>query len=297
MRTLFFRWIGFSLSLGLLLAACAAPTPVLPLNPPVSTSTPLPPTLPASPSPTAEPVTPTPEACREAQGGLDRAEIQTALLDKPLRYVVYRPACYSANPAQRYPVLYLLHGQGYDENQWLRLGVVATLDRLIATGETPPFLVVLPYDYSVQQPAEYKFEQAFIQLLIPQIDRDYFTQPEASARAIGGLSRGGAWAMRLGIRHPAVFGAIGGHSPAIFYSDLDTLPARLLAVPEAQRPRLWLDVGDKDSEYATLRTFEKVLTSAGVAHEWHSYLGWHEEAYWSAHVAEYLRWYAAEWKP
>ncbi len=297
MRTLFYRWIGFFLGLGWLLAACAAPAPVLPNNRPDSTSAPLLPTLAVSPTPTAEALTPTPEACRETQGSLDRSEIQTPLLNKPMRYVVYRPPCYAANANQRYPVLYLLHGQNYDESQWLRLGVPASLDRLITSGELPPFLVVLPFDYSFKQPSEYKFEQVFIQLLIPQIDQDYRTRSEAAGRAIGGLSRGGAWAIRLGIRHPALFSAIGGHSPAIFYADMDSLPTRLQAVPEDQRPRLWLDAGDKDSEYQTVQTFEKALNELGLPHEWHSYLGWHEEAYWSAHVAEYLRWYAAEWKP
>jgi enterochelin esterase-like enzyme len=78
---------------------------------------------------------------------------------------------------------------------------------------------------------------------------------------------------------------------------MDSLPARLQTVPEDQRPRLWLDAGDKDSEYQTVQTFEKALNTLGLPHEWHSYLGWHEETYWSAHVEEYLRWYAAEWKP
>jgi enterochelin esterase-like enzyme len=213
-----------------------------------------------------------------------------------MRYNVYLPPCYRAMQPQRYPVLYLLHGQNYDEGQWLRIGAASTLDRLITSGDVPPIIIVMPFDYSYKQPTEYKFEEAFIQLLIPQIDATYRTLTNAPHRAIGGLSRGGAWAIRLGTRHPDMFGAIGGHSPSVFYADMQTLPVRLLNIPSDQLPRIWLDAGDSDSEYETVASFEQFLNKHNVPHEWHAYIGWHDEAYWSAHVGEYLRWYTEEWK-
>jgi len=171
---------------------------------------------PVSPVPAALKVTPTPAGCRETTGVIEKGVITTTLLDKPMRYNVYLPPCYQAGQTQRYPVLYLLHGQNSDEGQWLRIGVSSALDRLIVSGDIPPFIIVMPFDYSFKQPTEYKFEETFIQLLIPQIDMTYRTFTDASQRAIGGLSRGGAWAIRIGTRHPDMFGAIGGHSPAIF---------------------------------------------------------------------------------
>jgi enterochelin esterase-like enzyme len=298
---LFRRLAGFSLLFGLLLPGCASPLPVSPPDTPVPATArpainPIPTQTIAFLTPTAPKASSTPAGCRETTGSLEKDVIATTLLDKPMRYNVYLPPCYSTMQPRRYPVLYLLHGQNYDEEQWLRLGVASTLDRLIASGEVAPFIVVMPFDYSFKQPTEYKFEEAFTQLLIPQIEINYRTFKAASQRAIGGLSRGGAWAIRLGTRHPELFGAIGGHSPSIFYADMQTLPIRLLKIPAEQFPRLWLDAGDSDSEYQTVVSFEQFLSKHNLPHEWHGYVGWHDETYWSAHVDEYLRWYAEEWK-
>jgi enterochelin esterase-like enzyme len=297
----FRRLTGLFLLIGLLLPGCTPPQPVSPSNTPVSPSAALvkQPTLtapPASPSPTPLKTTPTSAGCRETTGTIEKGIITTTLLDKPMRYNVYLPPCYHAAQTRRYPVLYLLHGQGFDEDQWLRIGAASALDRLIASGDAPPFIIVMPYDFSYKQPTEYKFEETFTQLLIPQIDMTYRTFTPASQRAIGGLSRGGAWAIRLGTRHPELFGAIGGHSPSIFYADMQTLPLRLLNMPAEQLPRIWLDAGDSDSEYETVVPFEQFLNKNNIPHEWHAYIGWHDETYWSAHVEEYISWYAEEWK-
>jgi enterochelin esterase-like enzyme len=239
--------------------------------------------------------TATPAVCNKKAGEVVRGVIETDLLDKAMRYNVYLPPCYTADLPKRYPVLYLLHGQGSTEEQWIRVGAVSAADRIIASGEVPAFIIVFPFDYSYKQPNEYNFEQVFVDLLLPQIDREYRTQADATHRAIGGLSRGGAWALRIGTLHPELFGAIGGHSPAIFYVDEKSLMRRLLEIPADLMPRIWLDAGDKDSEHNVIEPLEKFLSENGIPHEWHEYIGWHEEKYWSAHVENYLRWYASGW--
>lgn len=294
----FHRISRLILFLGLLLLGCSAPQPVSPSNIPAAipvdkTPTSTPP--PVSPSSVSLIGTPTAAGCNETSGSVENGVIKTSLLDKPMTYNVYLPPCYTFDKGKRYPVLYLLHGQNYDESQWIRLGATSSMERLIAAGELPPFIIVMPFDYSYKQPSEYNFEQVFVQLLIPQIDRTYRTLVDAPHRAVGGLSRGGAWAIRLGTRHPELFGAIGGHSAAIFYVDEQTLSGRLLKIPASQMPRLWLDMGDSDSEVAVIKPFEQFLTENNIPHELHIYVGWHDEKYWSAHVAEYLRWYAANW--
>ena len=222
--------------------------------------------------------------------------INTSLLDKPMRYTVYLPPCYDENVAKPYPVLYLLHGQNFTEDQWIRIGAPTTADAMLAAGEISPFIMVFPYDYSYKQPIEYKFEDVFIDQLIPTIDKTFHTDPRAKYRAIGGLSRGGAWALHIGADHPGMFGAIGGHSPSIFFVDERSLPRKLLAIPSYVKPRLWLDAGDRDSEYAVVFALEEFLSENNYPHVWHTFVGWHDEKYWSAHVAEYLRWYAQDWK-
>ncbi len=269
-----------------------SPTPTPTLTSPASAT---PTQIPPSPTFTPIPASPTPENCPETSGRLERGLIETKLLDKPMRYAVYLPPCYDFG-TENLPVLYLLHGQNYDEEQWIRIGAVDVADRLIRAGESSPFIIVFPYDYSFKQPTEYKFAQVFLEMLIPQIDAAYRTRTEAASRAIGGLSRGGAWAIHLGTRNPQVFGAVGAHSPAVFFSDMTTLRLRLRDADRETFPRIYIDVGLQDSEYDSALMFAKLLDEMNIAHEWHAYIGFHEEKYWSAHIEEYLRWYAEGWK-
>jgi len=234
--------------------------------------------------------------CAETTGTIEQGSVENGLPDKPMRYKVYLPPCYSFDPSQRYPVVYLLHGQNSTEEQWIRIGAVSAADQIIVQEQYLPFIIVFPFDYSFKQPREYNFEDVFINTLIPTIDTVYRTQANASGRSIGGLSRGGAWALRLGTLYPDMFGAIGGHSPAIFFADDHALKRRLLTDVRDKLPHLWLDVGTNDSEYALILSFDKFLSDNNIPHEYHEYAGWHDEKYWSAHVKEYLLWYVQNWK-
>lgn len=278
-----------------LVSATAAPAPTLAAASSTPTHTPRPvlptPTWRASATPLPSPT----EACRAVSGQLARGEIDTPLLARPMTYIVYLPACYAASGERHYPVLYLLHGQDNHEDQWLRLGVSAAADKLIASGDTAPFIMVLPYDPSNRQPGDYPFEDVFLQQLIPEIDSHYRTLTDPADRAVGGMSRGGAWALHLGLHHPDVFGSLGAHSPAIFYSDFDSLPLLVSGIPPEYLPRLFIDMGAGDGGLGDVKQFEDFLSANNIPHEWHEYPGYHEEKYWSAHVEEYLRWYAQRW--
>ena len=292
------RFFLFMLLFGFVGAACS---PVLALPLPKTATPERLPTASAIPSPSPSPVPATATAtvvatCSETTGSLETGVIDTGMLATPMRYKVYLPPCYTFNKNKHYPVLYLLHGQGSTEDQWIRIGAAETADQLMASGDIPPFIIVFPFDYSYKQPPEYSFEDVFVQMLIPKIDSNYRTLSVAKYRAIGGLSRGGAWALHIGALHPNLFGTIGGHSPAIFYADDKSLPRNLLAIPAGMLPRIWLDAGDKDSEYSVVAPFEEFLSKNGIPHEWHVYIGWHNEEYWSAHMIRYLSWYAQAWK-
>ena len=240
---------------------------------------------------------PTSLACWGEPGNKKQVSLSTHLLRLPLEYTVYLPPCYDQQKDRRYQVLYLIHGQNYNHDQWDRLGADETADRLIAAGETPPFIIVLPRDRSWAQPSEDKFGQVVAEELIPAIDQKYRTLPERTYRAIGGLSRGAGWAVHLGLSHWELFGAIGGHSLPVFWSDTPNIRRWLKAIPSEALPRIYLDIGEKDrpSILDSATWFEGLLTEAGIPHEWHLYPGYHEEAYWEAHVDEYLRWYASGW--
>lgn len=198
---------------------------------------------------------------------------------------------------QRYPVLYLIHGQSYNDDQWQRLGVPETADRLITLETIPPLIVVMPRDRSWEQPTDSGFGEAVVEILIPYIDARYRTIAERKYRAIGGLSRGAGWAVHLGLTHWDLFGAIGAHSLPIFKSDASKISTWIESIPTPSLPRIYLDIGDKDRPpiLGSAIWFEELLSQKGVPHEWYLNQGYHEEAYWQAHVEPYLIWYTQEW--
>jgi enterochelin esterase-like enzyme len=255
-----------------------------------------PPTSTPQPTRTITP-SPTPMRCWTKGGHFEAGSLSSPLLPLPLSFTVYLPPCYGQEPERRYPVLYLIHGQNYNNDQWDRLGADEAADRLISAGEASPFLMVLPRDRSWAQPSEDAFGQAIVEKLVPYIDEHYPTLPERAYRAVGGLSRGAGWAVHLGLSHPELFGAIGAHSLPVFWADTSHIRAWLDAIPEEDMPRIYIDIGDKDRPSIMESTlwFENLLTERDIPHQWHLFPGYHEEAYWSAHVEDYLRWYTREW--
>jgi enterochelin esterase-like enzyme len=267
------------------LSACA------PLNGPDSqpTASPAPPLPTASPTPAP----PTPLACLVQPGTL--AKVSLTEYRPPQEFIVYTPPCYQQQRDQRFPVLYLLHGQTYNDDQWIRLGTPVIADNLIASGEAPPFIIVFPDDRYWNLPAGTGFGQRLVEAIIPYVDTHYRTIDVRPGRAIGGLSRGGGWALQVGLTHWDMFDSIGLHSPAIFGEDRPQLETWVKDIPSNAWPRLYLDIGDNDTELGFALKFDDLLTQYDVPHEWHLYTGDHTESYWGAHVEEYLRWYAAGW--
>lgn len=243
--------------------------------------------------------TPTPAAltCWGDVGRIDTYQLSAEWLRYPLDMRVYQPPCYEAQPERSYPVLYLIHGQSFGDDQWQRLGVGEVADRLIAQGELPPFLIVMPRDREWTQSDEDPFGRAFIELLLPWVEKNFRIIPEREARAVGGLSRGAGWAIHFGLKYWGSFGAIGAHSPAVFWSDTHLIPGWLQAIPPESLPRFYIDVGDRDRQEITESAmwFEEQLLRQNIAHEWYLFHGYHDENYWRAHLEQYLRWYGAPW--
>lgn len=238
------------------------------------------------------------ETCLQAGGMVEAFSLPSELLDHDLRLRVYTPACYEEHDDARYPVLYFIHGQTYNEDQWDRLGADEAADALIADGEVAPFIIVMPADQShYTQPAANAFDEAVVEELIPWVDETYRTISERESRAVGGLSRGASWAFHLAIFYPELFGAMGGHSPPVFQEDAPRMRAMLDLLTVELRPRIWLDIGNGD-QVAILESatwFEGLLNERDIPHQWSLFPGNHSEQYWSSHVELYLRWYAEEW--
>ncbi len=251
-----------------------------------------------TPSPSLTPAhTPAALPCWSEGGSVEAAQVESTRLSKPLNFVVYLPPCYTQQPERDYPTLYLLHGQTYTEDQWLRLGIDLAANALIASQEIPPLIVVMPGEQDhYTPPPENPYGRVLVDELMPYIDSKYRTLTERGDRAIGGLSRGGNWAVYLGLTEWQHFGAIGGHSAPSFVTNgpshirewLDNIPAESL-------PRIYLDAGKDDGWRHYMIQLEHILTEENIPHEWHLYQGAHQEDYWAKHVEEYLRWYTEMW--
>jgi len=259
------------------------PTPIL--FSPIPTHTP---TIVPPEEPTA-----TPQNCLTKPGNIESGKVE--ITNPAQEYLIYLPPCYYEKIDQKYPVLYLLHGQTYTSDQWLRLGAVEALDQLIMSGEARPFIVVFPDDRYWNLEAGPGFGDRLVDGLIPYIDQTYRTVASRNYRAIGGLSRGAGWALRLGLSRWDLFTVIGLHSLAVFKQDGSRIEKWLKAIPQKSQPSIFIDIGDNDPELAETQRVEAQLNTARVPHEWHLYQGTHTEEYWQAHTMEYIEWYAEQW--
>ncbi|MCL5429491.1 MAG: esterase family protein [Chloroflexi bacterium] len=242
-------------------------------------------------------IRPADEGCTVEEGIVEQVGIESAYYDQGITFRVYTPPCYKQFKDERYPVLYLIHGQGFLDDQWDRIGVDEAADELIHSGEVAPFIIVMPYDNYSLRPTVGFFDEAFLNELVPWIDENYRTIADREHRAIGGLSRGASWAIHFALTEPDLFGALGGHSPAVFIEEAKKVIEWLDAIPASQMPRIWLDIGDRDTQniMQSAEFFEGLLTERNIPHVWHVFPGDHSEEYWSSHVEEYLLWYAEPW--
>jgi enterochelin esterase-like enzyme len=140
-------------------------------------------------------------------------------------------------------------------------------------------------------------EGVTVDALIPHIDATYCTWQAAAGRSVGGISRGGYWALMIAFRHPDLFTAVAGHSSHLRYETdkAEYNPLSTYAEADLSDMRIWLDWGEDDFLYAGQERLHRSLRDAGVTHEAHINPGGHNEAYWLTYLPRYLDWHAADW--
>jgi len=199
------------------------------------------------------------------------------------RMTVYTPYGYEKNPKAKYPVLYLLHGGGGDEEAWTSMGRAAQiLDNLIEKGLAKPMIVVMPNGNPNQRAAntlgmetieldrnDPKMANAYVNSLvkeiIPFIDKEYRTIAKADGRAIAGLSMGGGHTTSATILYPGTFSYICPLSCGIRESE--TLDNDLLGIKKAGYKLYWIGVGKDDNmAYQGSLVLDKHLTDLGMPH-------------------------------
>jgi S-formylglutathione hydrolase FrmB len=175
-----------------------------------------------------------------AAGELQQKSVASAALNRDMPYTVYVPDGYQSSDLH-YPVLYLLHGAGGDEQGWVEHGGIRErADRLIASGAIPPTLIVVPGCRSCWwiDGVKDQAETAFWNDLVPSVAASYRTIDSKAGRLVAGLSAGGYGTVRFAMKYPDRIAAVAALSPAVYAV---TPPANSSARSQAQSPFLGRD--------------------------------------------------------
>lgn len=236
------------------------------------------------------------------------------------RMTVYTPAGYDPNGSKRYPVLYLLHGGGNDENAWQEQGrVCQILDNLIAEGKVVPMIVVMPNGNLTEQaapgetpagffmpdmmrsgkPASVSYEESFPDI-VKFVDRRYKTKASRKYRAMAGLSMGGFQTFETTMARPELIGWIGLFSPGPLIDWDDPTPAydqfkantRVMAglkkVFDSKPDLYFTAIGDQERTQ-DLYDLNKVLGEIGFQYQTFTTTGAHEWRVWRDAVVEFTQ--------
>ncbi|WP_308530757.1 alpha/beta hydrolase-fold protein [uncultured Paenibacillus sp.] len=241
------------------------------------------------------------EASNHSQGGrVEIVEYDSTTVGTRRKTRVYTPPGYSGD--QTYPVLYLLHGIGGDENEWFEHGEPhLILDQLYADGKLMPMIVVMPNGRAMPEDraegdpftpekllAFERFERDLLQDLIPFVEAKYPVSKERESRAIAGLSMGGGQSLNIGLSQLDQFAWIGAFSPAPNTKS----PEQLAPKPQETAARislLWISCGDKDElKYVSDRT-HAYFSEQGIPHIWVEERGGHDWPVWRNGLCEFSK--------
>jgi len=239
--------------------------------------------------------TPTEIPCLETTGKIIEVNFFSEILEEDIIANVYLPPCYDVNREEGYPLLVMLHGQNGVQDQWINLGMTALADEWITSKKIKPLVIVMPFERLYLRDSYLsKYDIALVEDLLPQLLDQYNLRSEWAYRAIGGLSRGGNWAVRIGFVYPGAFGRVGAHSFTTFAGDMSRVQDWLQSV-SAYRPVLWFDIGETDYYRQYSEPFVFYLRQNQIPLDYTVSPGGHTFDYWLAHVDEYLAWYTKDW--
>jgi len=228
----------------------------------------------------------------------------------PRRVTVYTPAGYETSK-EKYPVLYLLHGMGGDEEAWINLGRSSQiLDNLIGQGKAKPMIVVMTNGNVAQEAApgesslgyvkpnmqmdhtmDGKFEETFPDV-IKFIESNYRVKAEKSGRAIAGLSMGGYHSLHISRYYPNTFDYVGLFSAAIMSNDKATSDVykNFDSTLEAQKKNgyklYWIGIGKADFLYKANEEYRAKLDKIGMKYTYVETEGGHTWTNWRVYLSQ-----------
>lgn len=242
-------------------------------------------------------------------GDVHKVWYDSPTLGMKRRMTVYTPAGY--DKGEKYPVLYLFHGAGGDEEAWTTLGRAAQiLDNLIATGKAKPMIVVMPngnmnaqaaagewskgmykpsFMQHVSDPAPTKSMEESFPDIQKYVESHYNVLKNRQNRAVAGLSMGGGHTYAVSKQYPGNFDYIGLFSAAILYGinanfmdvNLQSLQAdqtlsRQIDALKAAKPKLyWIGIGNTDFLYNINKDYRSYLDGKQFPYEYYESEGGH----------------------
>ena len=247
---------------------------------------------------------------------LVEAKFFSSELEEEMPILVYPPPGYFDSP-RRYPVLYMLGGWVGDFREWTWWGLCDEAELLTRKGYIQPMIIVTPegnqsywFNHAPVTGSDGKPYGDYIwKDVVGYVDANYRTLAQRGSRAIGGLSAGGQAAFMLALTHPEVFSIVGGHSLSLrgadgslaffgtreYFKQYD--PTWLIEHTDTWKHlTLWIDVGANDTQWGgPIHDFHAELIEQHVPHDWiDTWPGQHDNNYWSAHIVDYLNWYASK---
>lgn len=222
---------------------------------------------------------------------------ESDILGMERRLTVYTPYGYESNPRKKYPVLYLLHGAGGDEEAWTSMGRAAQiLDNLIEKGLAEPMICVMPNGNPNQMAAQtlgmpttqmdwknpenrVSYVRSLCEEIVPFIEKNYRAISKPSSRAIAGLSMGGGHTITASFLYPELFDYICPLSAAG-----EATPEQVLELKKAGVKLYFLACGTSDFLYEGSRAIDKTLTEQGLDHVFYESEGGHVWSNWRLYL-------------
>lgn len=226
------------------------------------------------------------------------------------RMAVYTPAGYE-HSKRKYPVLYLLHGMGGDEEAWLATGRLAEImDNLIAEGQAEPMIVVMTNGCTKHVAApgyshegmwrpymsgsmDGSFERIF-PTIVEWVDENYRTKATQASRAIAGLSMGGFHSLEISKEYPAMFDYVGLFSAAIrrgeegvdIYANFEDKLEKQFSL----KPALYyIAIGEDDFLYEENVAYRKLLDEHGYDYVYVESGGGHVWRNWRVYITDFAQ--------
>lgn len=234
------------------------------------------------------------------RGNLQKVWYNSPTIGSTRRMYVYTPYGYETGK-ESYPVLYLLHGGGGDEDAWATMGRASQiLDNLIEKKLAVPMICVMPNGNPGQEAARTTLLQekaldrnapgvanlyinSIVKDIIPYIEKNYRVIAKPEARAVSGLSMGGAHTLSVTNEYPGVFGYICPLSMGVRDTQTD-IDEKLQGVKKAGYKLYWVGCGSEDFVWDMAKSLDAALTRNGLVHTFHVTGGGHTWANWRIYL-------------